>query len=155
MQRSLILIKPDAIQRGLVGEITRRFEAKGLKLVGIKMMKLTDAMVLEHYAHLKDKPFFKNIKSFMQSSPVIVMCWEGYEAIDAIRIIVGITKARAADAGSIRGDLAMSYQNNVIHASDSPESATEEVKRFFKEGELFEYEKSEYLHVYDEGERES
>lgn len=153
MERTLVLIKPDGIQRGLVGEVTRRLEAKGLKLMGMKMMQLKEALVLEHYAHLVDKPFFEGVKHFMQSTPVIVQCWEGAEAVEAVRIIVGITKARAADAGSIRGDLAMSVQSNVVHASDSVESAQREVARFFNEEELFDYDKSEYLHVYSEEER--
>lgn len=153
MERTLVLIKPDGIQRGLIGEVTRRLESKGLKLVGMKMMKLSEAVILEHYAHLVDKPFFAGVKKFMQSTPVIVQCWEGVEAVEAVRILTGITKARAADAGSIRGDLAMSLQCNVIHASDSPETAKREVERFFKASELFEYDKTEYLHVYSEDEK--
>ena len=149
----MVLIKPDGIQRGLVGEVTRRFEKKGLKLIGMKMMQLKEALVLEHYAHIVDKPFFGGVKSFMQSTPVIVQCWEGVEAVEAVRIIVGITKARAADAGSIRGDLAMSLQCNVVHASDTSENAQKEVARFFANDELFHYDKSEYLHVYSDDER--
>lgn len=153
MQKTLILIKPDAIQRGLVGDITARFERKGLKLIGMKMMTLSEALLREHYSHLANKPFFPGITSFMSSSPVIVQCWEGLEAVAAVRILCGITKARAADAGSIRGDLAMSMQCNVVHASDSPENAEQEVRRFFKENELFEYDKMEFMHVYSEDER--
>src|SRR5690606_27702349 len=153
MERTLVLIKPDGIQRGLVGVVTRRLEAKGLKLIGMKMMQLKEALVLEHYAHIADKPSFAGVKNFMQSTPVIVQCWEGVEAVEAVRIIVGITKARSAEAGSIRGDLAMSVQSNVVHASDSPEAALQEVSRFFEEGELFTYDNSEYLHVYSEDER--
>jgi len=153
MERTLVLIKPDAIQRGLVGNITKRFETKGLKLVGMKMMQLEEAIVLEHYAHLVDKPFFKGVKDFMQSTPVIAQCWEGVEAVDAVRITVGITKARAADAGSIRGDLAMSFQCNVVHASDSLDTAKREVERFFKSDEIFEYDKTEYMHVYSSDEK--
>ncbi len=153
MERTLVLIKPDAIQRGLVGEVTTRLERKGLKLVGSKMMQLREALVLEHYAHIAAKPFFAGVKSFMQSTPVIVQCWEGVEAVEAVRIIVGITKARAADAGSIRGDLAMSLQCNVVHASDTPENAEKEIERFFAAEEIFSYSKSEYEHVYSEDER--
>jgi nucleoside-diphosphate kinase len=153
MERTLILIKPDGIQRGLVGEVTRRLESKGLKLIGMKMMHLDEAVILEHYAHIADKPFFAGVKKFMQSTPVIAQCWEGVEAVDAVRIIVGITKARAASAGSIRGDLAMSLQCNVVHASDSLETAKREVERFFDASELFDYDKSEYLHVYSEDEK--
>ncbi|MBI5411583.1 nucleoside-diphosphate kinase [Candidatus Peregrinibacteria bacterium] len=152
MERTLILIKPDSIQRGLIGEITTRFERKGLKLVGMKMMHLNEAILLEHYAHLKDKPFFAGLKKFMRSSPVIAQCWEGVGAVKAVRILCGITNAREADAGSLRGDFAMSPQCNVIHASDSQETAAKEVSRFFKNSELFEYEKTEYMHVYAEDE---
>lgn len=153
MERTLVLIKPDAVQRGLIGEVTKRLEQKGLRLVGMKMMHLNEAVILEHYAHLADRPFFKSVKEFMQSTPVIAQCWEGMEAIEAVRIITGITKARAASAGSIRGDLAMSFQCNVVHASDSPETAKREVPRFFKKDELFDYDKTEYLHVYSEDEK--
>lgn len=154
MERTLIIIKPDGIQRGLVGEVIRRFEQKGLKLIGIKMMTLSEALLREHYAHIADKPFYPGVEKFMKSTPVIVMCWEGVEAVDAVRLLCGITKARAADAGTIRGDLAMSVACNVVHASDSIETAEREIKRFFKKDELFEYDKTEYLHVYLEDELE-
>lgn len=153
LEQTLILAKPDAIQRGLIGEVITRFEKKGLKLVGIKMMHLNEVLLREHYSHIADKPFFPAVNSFMQSSPVIAMVWEGLEAVNAVRILAGITKAREADAGSIRGDLAMSTQCNVIHASDSSEGAKEEVKRFFRDEELHEYDKNEYMHVYAEDER--
>lgn len=154
-ERTLVLIKPDAIQRGLLGQITTRFETKGLKMVGCKMMSLDEAVLREHYAHIADKPFFPGISKFMQSTPVIVMCWEGLDVVDTVRRITGITKAREAEAGSIRGDFAMSVGCNVIHASDSLENAQAEVKRFFKTDEIYNYDKSEYLHVYSEDEREA
>lgn len=153
MEKTLIIIKPDAIQRGLVGEVTRRFERKGLKLVGMKMIRLSEALLTDHYAHLADKPFFGGIVSFMKSSPVVVQCWEGKEAVEAVRLICGITNARKADGGTIRGDFAMSMQCNVVHASDSTENGKIEVARFFNEDELFGYDKDEYLHVYSEDER--
>jgi nucleoside-diphosphate kinase len=153
MERSLILIKPDGIQRGLVGEILHRFERKGLKVIGIKMMSLDEAILREHYAHISDKPFYPELEGFMMSTPVIVICVEGLEVVAAVRLITGITKAREAEAGSIRGDFAMSHSCNVIHASDSPENAEREVKRFFKEDEVFPYSKGEYEHVYNEEER--
>lgn len=154
MQRTLVLLKPDAIQRGLIGDITSRFEKKGLKLVGLKMMSLDEAILREHYAHIADKPFFPGVSSFMKSSPVVAMCWEGFKSVDAVRLITGITNAREADAGTIRGDLAMSISCNVIHASDTVENAAKEVKRFFKADELHAYSKSEWEHVYNEEERE-
>lgn len=152
-EKTLVLIKPDAIQRGLVGEIVSRFERKGLKIIGMKMMSLDEAVLREHYAHIADKPFFPGVSNFMQSSPVVAVCVEGLEVVNAVRLITGITKAREAEAGSIRGDFAMSVACNVIHASDSVENAQAEVKRFFKEDELFGYDKGEYTHVYASDER--
>ncbi len=152
MERSLVIAKPDAVQRGLVGEIIRRLERKGLKLIGIKMMRLDDALVEAHYAHIVDKPFFQDLKRFIQSSPVVVMAWEGYECVAAIRLIVGSTNAREAEPGTIRGDLAMGAGRNVVHASDSKRTGEKEVGRFFDATELFDYDKSEYMHIYDERE---
>ncbi len=154
-EKTLVLIKPDAIQRGLVGDIVARFEKKGLKLIGMKMMALDDAILQDHYSHIADKPFFPGISKFMQSSPVIVMCVEGLEVVNAVRLITGITKAREAEAGSIRGDFAMSVGCNVIHASDSVEAAQAEVERFFQSEELHDYMKSEYEFVYVQDEREA
>jgi len=151
-EKTLVLIKPDTIQRGLIGEVTSRFEKKGLKLVGIKMMILNKAMLKKHYAHLANEPFFPTLEKFMQSTPVIAMCWTGLDVVDAVRRITGITKAREAEAGSIRGDLAMSISCNVIHASDTRENAKAEVERFFNRNELFNYDKSEYMHIYAEDE---
>ncbi len=153
MERTLVLIKPDAIQRGLVGEIVTRFERKGLKLVACKMISLDEAILREHYAHIADKPFFPSVANFMKSTPVVALCLEGLGVVNAVRLITGITKAREADGGTIRGDFAMSVSCNVIHASDSIENAEVEVKRFFKADEIFEYSKSEYEHVYGEDER--
>jgi len=153
MERTLVLIKPDGIQRGLVGDIIARFEKKGLKMVGCKMMGLDEAILREHYAHIADKPFFPGVAKFMSSSPIIAMCWEGLEAVDAVRLITGVTKGRTADAGTIRGDLAMSVSCNVVHTSDSLESAKKEVARFFKPDEIYDYQKGEYEHVYNEEER--
>lgn len=152
-QRSLIIVKPDALQRNLLGEIIHRFERKGLKLVGLKMISIDDVLVDEHYAHHKDKPFFEGLKKYMQSSPVVVMVLEGFEVIDAIRLIVGPTNSREADAGSIRGDFSMSVQYNIIHASDSEESAQAEVARFFKDDELFDYTKVDFDVIYGSDER--
>jgi len=153
MEQTLVIIKPDALQRGLVGEVTRRFEQKGLKLVGMKMMYLDDQTLKEHYSHLADKPFFKGIADFMKSSPAIFQVWQGLDVVNTVRILAGITKSREADAGSIRGDLAMSIQCNVIHASDAIKTAQAEVKRFFKDDELYHYDKGEWMHVYAEDER--
>lgn len=153
MERTLIILKPDALQRGLVGEILGRLERKGLKMLGIKMMRLDSALLQAHYAHLTDKPFYKGIEEFMQSAPVVIMAWEGFECIDSVRLLVGATNPRLADAGTIRGDLAIGQGRNLIHASDSKQSGEEEISRFFKTDELLAYDKSEYLHVYEDYER--
>ena len=149
-EKSLIIIKPDAMQRSLAGEIISRFEKKGLKIIGIKMMSLEDAILEEHYAHIKDKPFFPGIRDFMKSSPAIVMALEGINAVSAIRLIVGPTKAWEANAGTIRGDFSLSTQSNIVHASDSVENGEIEVKRFFSKEEIFEYQKIDADFIYAE-----
>jgi nucleoside-diphosphate kinase len=147
-----VLIKPDAIQRGLAGRILSRFEDKGLKIAGMKFLSLSDDLLNEHYSHLVDKPFFPGTKSFMQSTPVIAVCLEGLEAVDTVRGLCGITKARAAAPGTIRGDWAMSVQANLVHASDSLDTAATEVQRFFKDGELFDYQSASTATIYSEDE---
>lgn len=149
MERTLIILKPDAIQRSLVGEIITRFEKKGLKIVGMKMMELDDLKLDEHYAHHKDKPFFTGLKKFMKSSPVLLMALEGHDVVKAVRIVVGSTRPIEADSGTIRGDLAMTNWN-LVHASDSLETAEVEIKRFFNDDELFNYCKSGWEMVYEE-----
>ena len=139
MEKTLILIKPNAIQRGLTGDIITRFERKGLRFVGIKMMFMTDEIVNEHYAHLKERPFFPYLKVSMQAAPIIACCLEGAEAVETVRLMVGATNSRKALPGTIRGDFSMSGEQNVVHASDSVENAQIEINRFFKEGELFDY----------------
>lgn len=152
MERTLVLLKPCTLQRGLAGEILNRFEKKGLRLAGIKMMQLTDEILDEHYAHLKGKSFFGILKDSMMSTPVVAICLEGIEAIQTVRAMAGATNGRNALPGTIRGDYCMSNQQNIVHASDSPESAAAELKRFFKEEELFDYEPSNlrYLYALDE-----
>jgi nucleoside-diphosphate kinase len=153
MERTCILMKPDALQRGLLGEVIQRFERKGLKVVGLKMFEVSDLLVGEHYAHHRDKPFFGNLKQFMQSSPIVAMALEGLDAIESVRLIVGPTKGRSAPAGTIRGDFAMSVQTNLIHASDSPEAAQHELQRFFSEDEVFSYRRDDESWVYADDER--
>jgi len=154
MQRSVVLVKPDGIQRGLVGEIIARFEKKGLKLVGLKMMRLNHEILDVWYDHHKERPFFGELKEFMMSSPVVAMLWEGLDGVEAVRKLAGVTLGRAAEAGSIRGDFSMSQQLNLIHASDSLETAKKEEKLIFLDEEIFDYDKSEYLFVYSVEERE-
>jgi nucleoside-diphosphate kinase len=153
-ERTLIIIKPDAIMRGLLGQIVERFERKGLQIVGLKMMELEDILLEQHYGHLKDKPFFAGIKKFMKSAPVVVMALAGIKAVSAVRLIVGPTKGYEAAAGSIRGDFSLSGQANVVHASDSVENGEIEVARFFAPGELFSYRKPEFDFLYAQDERE-
>ncbi|MFH0988123.1 MAG: nucleoside-diphosphate kinase [Parcubacteria group bacterium] len=150
-EQTLVLLKPDALHRGLVGAIINRLERKGLKIVGLKMMRMSDGLVNEHYAHLADKPFFPDLKKFMQSAPIIALAIEGLEAVTVVRALVGATNGRAAVAGTIRGDYSLSQSHNVVHASDSPENGISEVKRFFQPEELFAYEKSDASWVYEIG----
>lgn len=148
MQKTLVLIKPSAIQRGLVGEVISRFEKKGLQIVGFKMMTLSDELLEIHYAHLLSKPFYKRIKDSMQATPVLALALRGVEAIEAVRKMSGATNGRDADIGTIRGDYSMSVQENIVHTSDSPENARIELDRFFKEEELFDYELHILPHLY-------
>ena len=149
-EKSLIIVKPDAIQRNLAGEIIKRLEQKGLKIVGLKMMKLEDATIEEHYAHIKDKPFFPGIRDFMKATPVVVMAVEGINAISSIRLLVGPTKAWEGTAGTIRGDYSLSTQSNLVHASDSVEAGEAELKRFFKADEIYSYDRVDADYVYAE-----
>jgi nucleoside-diphosphate kinase len=153
-EKTLIIIKPDALNRSLVGEIISRFERKGLKIVAMKMIQLNDDILKEHYAHLVDKPFFPRIAAFMKRWPVIVMVLEGLEAVESVRLITGDTLGRKADAGTIRGDFSMSVQANIVHASDSTENAKKEIKRFFTEDELYNWERIDLDVLYAEDERE-
>ncbi len=139
MERTFVILKPVTVQRGLIGEVLNRFEKKGLKLVGMKMIQLDDAILAEHYAHLVDRPFFPGLKRSMKATPVVVCCFEGVDAIEVVRLMAGATNGRKALPGTIRGDYSMSGQQNIVHASDGPETAVIEIKRFFKDEELFSY----------------
>lgn len=153
MEKTLVLIKPDAFQRGLVGEILHRFERKGLKYAGLKMMKLSDAIIAEHYSHHKDKPFFPRLKRAMQEAPIVAMVIEGKEAVSMVRMMCGETAGAKAMPGTIRGDFSIVKGANIVHASDSVENAEIEIKRFFSPDELFDYEHGQFRHVYSEDER--
>jgi nucleoside-diphosphate kinase len=152
MQRSLLLLKPDAIQRGLVGSIITRFELKGLKIVGMKMIQMSKELAQDHYSHLVDKPFYPDLEQFVTTHPIVALVVEGKEAVEVVRLIVGPTNATKAPGGTIRGDFSNSTSRNVIHASDSTETAQKEVARFFKDDELFEYKLlvEKYLKASDE-----
>lgn len=149
LERTVVLVKPDAVQRGMIGEIIHRFERKGLHLLGLKMMQLDDATVEQHYAHHLDKPFFPGLKSFMQSSPIIAMVWQGPQAVAVVRTLVGPTKGHEAAPGTIRGDFTIEASHNAIHASDAVETAAAEIERFFKPSELFDYSKTVNAHLFD------
>lgn len=147
-EKTLIILKPDAVHRGLVGEMVARFERKGLKIIGMKMVQLEDAVLEAHYAHIADKPFFAGIKKFMKASPVVVLALSGIEAVSATRTIVGPTKGYEAAAGTIRGDFSLSMQSNIVHASDSVENGLTEVARFFDEKELFAYKRNDFDYIH-------
>ena len=153
LERTVILIKPDALQRGLVGEILHRFERKGLKLVAIKMTIMKDQVLNEWYLHHKDKSFFNDLKKYMKWTPIVAMVWEGLEAVSTVRKVVGATKGREAETGSIRGDFGMSVQQNLIHASESVESAKREAEMMFGVDEIFEYESASECLIYSEEEK--
>jgi len=133
MSRTLILVKPDGVQRQLVGDVLGRFERKGLKIQQLKLVALETSVVEEHYAHLNDKPFFGELVSFMVQSPVVAAILEGPSAVEVARQIIGATNPLEAATGSIRGDLAIEAGENVVHGSDSDENAEIEIKRFFPE----------------------
>lgn len=133
MERTLVLLKPDALQRGLVGRILARFEDKGLQIVGLKMRRFPRALLEQHYAAHRERPFFGKLVEFMGSGPVVAIALEGKDAIEVTRNLMGATNARKAAPGTIRGDLGMSFSNNLVHGSDGPESATKELALFFGE----------------------
>lgn len=139
MQRTLILLKPDAVQKSLIGTITARLEQKGLKIVGLKMLQMDQALCDSHYAEHVTKGFYKFVLAFMTSGPVVAIAVEGHEAIRVVRTLAGATNPADALPGTIRGDFAKNIDNNIIHSSDSEESAAAELARFFKDGEIFSY----------------
>ena len=154
MQRTLVILKPDAVTRGITWEIISRLEKKWLKLVASKMVKLTESQLREHYSHLVDKPFFPRIVEFMTSAPVVLQVWEGKDAVEVVRLMAGVTNSRQAQPGTIRGDYSMSIWNNVIHASENLEIANEEIARFFNEEEIFSYKRIDEDMLYSSDERE-
>jgi len=140
MQRTLIIFKPDCVQRRLVGSILARFEAKGLRIAALKLIKVDRAIAEKHYSEHHGKPFFEGLIQFITSSPVIVGVLEGNEAVTVVRGMLGATNGAAAAPGTIRGDLSISKQNNLIHGSDSSESAQREIALWFRREELLDYE---------------
>ena len=137
MERTLVLLKPDAVQRGLIGTIIARFESKGLKLAGLKMRTFDRALLEQHYEVHKERPFYASLVEFMSSGPVVALCLEGKDAIAVVRTLVGKTNAREAAPGTIRGDFGMSFSNNLVHASDGEDTAKFELGLWFADsGEL-------------------
>ncbi|MEB3845004.1 MAG: nucleoside-diphosphate kinase [Desulfurococcales archaeon] len=141
-QRTLVLVKPDGVRRGLIGEVISRFEKKGLKLRALKMLWLSEEKAREFYSVHRDKPFYNDLVNFITSGPIVAMVLEGDEAISVVRLMIGSTDGRKAQPGTIRGDFALSIQDNVVHASDSVESFEREFKVVFSEDDIVpDYEK--------------
>lgn len=138
-QTTLILLKPDCVSKNLCGEVLKRFEGQGFRIRGIKMIQLTDEVLKEHYAHIVDRPFFPDVAAFMKTVPVVAVALSGEDVIQRVRDLLGPTDSRKAEKGTIRGDFGEDNMINVVHASDSPEAAAAELKRFFKDGEIFSY----------------
>ena len=139
MQQTLILLKPDAVQRRLIGEITGRLEKKGLRLAALKLVKCPRDLAEKHYAIHKGKPFYESLISFLTSGPTVAMVWEGREAVATCRALMGLTDGAKSPPGTIRGDFGLSIQNNLVHGSDSPENAAAEIALWFKSEELVNY----------------
>ena len=150
MQRTLIICKPDCVQRRLVGQILQRFEAKGLRLAALKLLQVDRQLGEQHYGEHKGKPFFEGLIKFITDGPVVVGVLEGNEAISVVRTMLGATNGVAAAPGTIRGDFSISKQNNLVHGSDSPESAQREIALWFKTGEIVDYAIAGSQWVFDE-----
>lgn len=142
MQRTLVLVKPDGVQRGLVGEIIRRLEARGLKIIAMKMIRMSSNVAAQHYAEHRGKTFYDGLIDFITSGPTVAMICEGREAVAMVRSLMGTTDPLNAASGTIRGDLALDLLMNLIHGSDSPARAAEEIELFFRPEELVDYERT-------------
>ena len=147
MERTLVLIKPDGVQRGLVGEVISRLERRGLKLAAMKLMQIDDALARQHYAEHVNRPFFAGLVEFITSSPVVAMVWEAANAVEVVRNTMGQTNPAESSMGTIRGDLALDIGRNLVHGSDSPESAAKEVGMFFGQSEILEYQRNTDLWI--------
>ena len=142
MEKTFLMVKPDGVQRNLIGEIVNRFESKGFTLVGGKLMQISQELAEQHYGEHKERPFFGELVEFITSGPVFAMVWEGENVISTARLMMGATNPKESAPGTIRGDFAVTVGKNIIHGSDSPESAAREINLFFKEEELVSYDKS-------------
>lgn len=141
MERTLILVKPDGVQRGLIGEVVGRFERRGLKLLGMKFIQMSNELAQQHYAVHKERPFYNDLVAYITSGPVVAMAWEGKDAVEAARGTIGATNPAKAAAGTIRGDLGMEIGRNLVHGSDSQENGEKEVSLFFAPQELVQWER--------------
>lgn len=152
MEQTLVILKPSAVERRLIGQIISRIENRGLIITGMKMMQLDEKILREHYAHLVDRPFFPSIVESMTASPVIVMCLKGVDVVSVFREMTGVTNGRKALPGTLRGDFCVSGQANIVHASNSVENALIEINRFFRPEEIFDYTPSNIKFFYGEDE---
>lgn len=139
MEKTFVMIKPDGVQRNLAGNVISRLENKGLKLKGLKLMQVSESLAKTHYGEHEGKPFFQSLIDYITSGPVIAMVWEGENAIEVARNIMGETDPKKAAPGTIRGDLALTIGANIVHGSDSPESANKEIDLFFSQDEIIDY----------------
>lgn len=153
MEQSLVIIKPDAVNRSLIGAVVKRFEDKGLKIKAMKMQGLKPYVLKEHYAHHKDKKFFEGLIEYMTSIPSVLLVLEGKDAVAVVRKMVGPTQGRDAEPGTIRGDYSVSNQSNIVHASENMEAAKKEIERFFTKEEIFDYEKMQFDWIYSADEK--
>lgn len=148
-EKTFIAIKPDGVQRGLISQVVSKFEQKGLKLIGIKMVKATQSLLTQHYSDLQDKPFFSSLMSYMLSGPILAMVWEGKQAVAIGRSILGATDPLKSAPGTIRGDFAIDTGRNIVHGSDSVKSAEKEINLWFQKNELVDYDSATFRWVYE------
>lgn len=149
MEKTFVMVKPDGIQRGLTGEVIKRLESKGLKLVGMKMLQVSNELAKEHYAEHSDKPFYDDLVNYITSSPVVAMVFEGKNAIGIVRTLVGATNPIEASPGTIRGDFGLEIGRNIVHASDSAQSVEREINLFFNQQEIFDYTRIDEPWIYE------
>jgi len=149
MEKTFVMVKPDGVQRNLIGKIIDRFEEKGLKVIALKMMQISEELAHKHYGEHKGKPFFQGLVEYITSGPVVAMVLEGKEAVSAVRNMMGATNPLKADPGTIRGTYAMDIGRNVVHGSDSPDSAKREIALFFNDTEILNYKREADLWIYE------
>ncbi|MFP3909372.1 MAG: nucleoside-diphosphate kinase [Archaeoglobaceae archaeon] len=149
MERTFVMVKPDGVHRGLVGEVVKRLESKGLKIAGMKMLQVNNELAKDHYAEHSDKPFYNDLVNYITSSPVVAMVFEGRKAVSVVRTLVGATNPVEASPGTMRGDYGLEIGRNVVHASDSTQSAEREIDLFFGKDEVFGYTRMDESWIYE------